>query len=230
MFSLFIGRFWKMQWHCTSVSSVRIGPPEFKWALLASSVWILWFRWDDQTADNDGVVDCSVQIDEWPICCVLPFAQAAEKTRWNPTLYFSIQIVNVVECSNNDWWHILRPNAQKGHGEGFVPANRLRLIEAPEAGSPAQSKDALKAVQREVTRGFSIRRDPSGIHRQCFLMHLYYHYKDIVCVTFKLKSMYWPDAQCMSFYKLSSRCDHKPMSVAHISKSEFASFRPIVFG
>lgn len=70
-------------------------------------------------------------------------------------------MVAVVACTNSDWWHIRR-NVKGPRNEGFVPANRLRLLVEPVTRRDSSNSDALKAVKREVTRGLSFRRTPSG--------------------------------------------------------------------
>ncbi|VDM16022.1 unnamed protein product [Hydatigera taeniaeformis] len=71
------------------------------------------------------------------------------------------EMVVVVACTNADWWHI-RKNVRGQQKEGFVPANRLRLLQAPVAGKKISKSDALKAVKREVSRGLTIRKTPSA--------------------------------------------------------------------
>lgn len=56
----------------------------------------------------------------------------------------------------------MRKNVRGQIKEGFVPANRLRLLQAPVAGRQSSKGDALKAVKREVSRGLTIRKTPSG--------------------------------------------------------------------
>nr|VZI39946.1 unnamed protein product [Spirometra erinaceieuropaei] len=71
------------------------------------------------------------------------------------------ETVAVIECTNNDWWHI-RKTINGIQREGFVPANRLRLIQAPVLRRESSKKDAHLAVKRGVSRGLSIRRVPSA--------------------------------------------------------------------
>lgn len=71
-------------------------------------------------------------------------------------------MVAVIACTNADWWHVRR-NVRGQRNEGFVPANRLKLIVAPVIRKGSSNADALKAVKREATRGLSIRRTPSGV-------------------------------------------------------------------
>ncbi|KAM7541962.1 hypothetical protein Aperf_G00000017227 [Anoplocephala perfoliata] len=71
------------------------------------------------------------------------------------------EMVAVIACTNADWWHVRR-NVRGQRNEGFVPANRLKLLVAPDAGKTGSNADALKAVKREATRGLSIRRTPSA--------------------------------------------------------------------
>ncbi|KAH9280373.1 Spectrin beta chain, non-erythrocytic 1 [Echinococcus granulosus] len=71
------------------------------------------------------------------------------------------EMVLVVACTNADWWHV-RKNVRGQQKEGFVPANRLRLLQAPVAGRQGSKADALKAVKREVSRGLTIRKAPSA--------------------------------------------------------------------
>ncbi|KAL5964605.1 Spectrin alpha chain [Taenia solium] len=71
------------------------------------------------------------------------------------------EMVVVVACTNTDWWHV-RKNVRGQQKEGFVPANRLRLLQAPVAGRQSSKGDALRAVKREVSRGLTIRKTPSA--------------------------------------------------------------------
>ncbi|VDL15838.1 unnamed protein product [Hymenolepis diminuta] len=71
------------------------------------------------------------------------------------------EMVAVIACTNADWWHVRR-NVRGQRNEGFVPANRLKLLVAPVIRKGSSSADALKAVKREATRGLSIRRTPSA--------------------------------------------------------------------
>uniref|UniRef100_A0A5K3EGH0 SH3 domain-containing protein n=1 Tax=Mesocestoides corti TaxID=53468 RepID=A0A5K3EGH0_MESCO len=71
------------------------------------------------------------------------------------------EIVAVIACTNADWWHIRR-NVRSQRNEGYVPSNHLKLLEAPVTRRTSSTKDALKAVKREATRGLSIRRAPSA--------------------------------------------------------------------
>ncbi|VDK20324.1 unnamed protein product, partial [Taenia asiatica] len=71
------------------------------------------------------------------------------------------EMVMVVACTNADWWHV-RKNVRGQQKEGFVPANRLRLLQAPVAGRQSSKGDALRAVKREVSRGLTIRKAPTA--------------------------------------------------------------------
>ncbi|KAL5107304.1 Spectrin beta chain [Taenia crassiceps] len=71
------------------------------------------------------------------------------------------EIVVVVACTNADWWHV-RKNVRGQQKEGFVPANRLKLLQAPAARRQSSKGAALKAVKREVSRGLTIRKTPSA--------------------------------------------------------------------
>ncbi|VDL98088.1 unnamed protein product [Schistocephalus solidus] len=72
-----------------------------------------------------------------------------------------IPTVAVIECTNNEWWHVCKTTNGIGR-EGFVPASRLRLTQAPVLRRDSSKKDALLAVKRGVSRGLSIRRSPSA--------------------------------------------------------------------
>ncbi|VDO08241.1 unnamed protein product [Rodentolepis nana] len=71
------------------------------------------------------------------------------------------EMVALIACTNADWWHVRR-NVRGQRNEGFVPANRLKLLVAPVVRKKSSNAEALKVVKREATRGLSIRRTPSA--------------------------------------------------------------------
>lgn len=72
------------------------------------------------------------------------------------------EVVALIACTNKDWWHVRR-SVRGSRKEGFAPANRLRILQAPVVRQKSSKKDAIRAVKREVTRGLTIRRNPSGL-------------------------------------------------------------------